>query len=84
MYDKFGRLINLSRQLAEQGQKAKLRRIRHQKTRQEKLLAKVGSKWRLIDKDWLGRAFRKTINDLEAQEKDILEKLHDLNELPDD
>jgi len=75
---------NIGRQLAEQGLKSKLRRVRYAKTRQRRFLANVGVTYRLIDQSWMEKTFQKNIDDLEAQEKDILEKLHDFNEPPDD
>jgi len=75
--------MEMSRQQVEQGLKSKLRRIRYAKTKQKKLLAKVGLEYNLIDNSWLENAFRKNIIDLETQEEDILEKLHDLNEPPE-
>jgi len=75
--------MELGRQLATQGLKWKLKRVRYAKTRQKTLLAMVGHKYNLIDSSWLRNAFQKNVADLEAQETDMLEKLHNLNEPPE-
>lgn len=53
----------------------KLRKIRYQKTRYKKLLVQAMSgltDGKLIDQSWLVRALRKSIDELEKQEREIV------------
>ena len=60
------------------GCKAALRRVRTAKTRQRKFLGQVGTKWRLIDEDWLSSQFRAVIQGLAVEEARLLRDIEQL------
>jgi len=62
------------------GRKAALRRVRAARTRHYKFLSQVGSRWRLIDSEWLSSRAKAVIARQDADEARLLEEIKQLKE----